>query len=68
MNNGGVVHFRADLKDALVQDRNGQMLTTNRNGEVIYWMNVVVSERYPIDVGSYILVQDSEKVASKDHC
>ena len=34
VNNSGVVHFSADLKDALVEDRNGQMLTTNRNGEV----------------------------------
>ena len=52
--------------DALVEDRNGQMLTTNRNGEV-YLLDDRgrERERYSIDVGSYILVQDGEKVASK---
>ena len=66
VNNSGVVHFSADLKDALVRDRNGQMLTTNRNGEV-YLLDERgrERERYPIDVGSYILVEDGEKVASK---
>ena len=55
VNNSSVVHFSADLKDALVKDRNGQMLTTNRNGEV-YLLDERgrERERYPIDVGSHL--------------
>jgi hypothetical protein len=66
VSNSGVVHFSADLKDALVEDRDGNKLTTNRNGEV-YLLDERgrERERYAIDVGAYILVNDGEKVASK---
>jgi DNA-directed RNA polymerase subunit beta' len=66
VNNSGVVHFSSDLQDALVVDRDGRVLTTNRNGE-IYLLDERgrERERYPIDVGAYLQVSDGEKVASK---
>ncbi len=66
VNNSGVVHFSQDLKDALVVDRTGKKITTNRNGE-IYLLDERgrERERYSINVGAYVLVEDGEKVASK---
>ena len=66
VNNSGIVHYSSDLKDAVVTDRNGKVLTTNRNGE-IYLLDERgrERERYPVDVGAYVLVGDGEKIASQ---
>ena len=66
VNNSGEVNFSDDLNEAIVIDRRGRMLTTNRNGE-IYLLDDRgrERERYSIGVGALIRVENKEKVPAK---
>jgi len=66
VNNSGIIRFSDDLHNAIVVDRNGQQLTTNRNGEIILEdERGRERERYFVNLGATITVKDGEKVAAK---
>ena len=66
VNNSGVIEFSEDLKNSVVEDRNGNLLTTNRNGEIILRDDRGRErERYSIGLGARLRVRDGDKVAAK---
>jgi DNA-directed RNA polymerase beta' subunit len=66
VNNTGTIRFSEDLKNSIVEDRFGNLLTTNRNAEIFLIDDRGRErERYTIGLGAKIRVKDMEKVAAK---
>ena len=66
VNNTGIIEFSEDLRNSVVEDRNGTLLTTNRNGEIILRDDRGRErERYSIGLGARVRVRDGEKVVAK---
>jgi DNA-directed RNA polymerase beta' subunit len=66
VNNSGTIRFSEELKNSIVEDRFGNLLTTNRNAEIFLIDDRGRErERYTIGLGAKIRVKDLDKVAAK---